>query len=325
MMPDRIDLEGKKVLVTGGSGFVGTNVIRKLLEERADVSATYHSKIRFPQIGVNYMKADLTNVDDAKRVTKGMDCVVLTAAFCAGAEGMLADPLALVTDTIIINLRTLKAAKENGVRKCIYVSSGMVYPYKDTPLTEEEGFDGDPFDKYFTGGWSRRSVETVCRMYAEKLKLMDITVVRVDNVYGPYDNFQPERSHVMPSLIKKAVDKMDPYEVWGDGKDYKDFTYVEDLAEGIILALKKADGYQVYNIVSGRNYTINEVLRMILCITGYENACIRYNNKKPMMVPYKVVSNEKAKNELGFEAETSIEDGITKTVKWYMENQESFL
>lgn len=318
---DVYSLKGKKILVTGGGGFVGTNTIIRLLKEDVIVKATcHHRKPRFPVDGVEYIPSDLTQKEDCLKVTKDIDCIIMTAAFVAGAQGMLANPMQLVTDTTILNLRILEAAYINGVKKCIYISSGMVYPFKKEPLTEEDGFIGDPFEKYFTGGWSRRYSEVICRMYAEKLKAMDITVLRIDNLYGPYDNFERKKSHVMPSLIRKTVERMNPFEVWGDGKDYKDFTYIEDLVEGIVLALKKAEGYNVFNLASGKNVTINDVLHLILKCGDYEDAQIIYNTNMPMMIPYKVLSVEKANNILGFMATTSLEDGIRKTMNWYKVN-----
>lgn len=318
MSDELVALDGLRVLVTGGGGFVGTNVVKKLVKEKAIVRATCHVRNpRFPIENVEYVHTDLTRKEDCLKVVEGMDAIVLAAAFVAGAQGMLASPMHLVTDTVILNLRMLEAAYEEGVKKCVYISSGMVYPFSKEPLKEDDGYIGDPFDKYFTGGWSRRFIEVVCRMYAEKARAMDITVLRIDNLYGPYDNFEHTKSHVMPSLIRKTVERMDPFEVWGDGQDYKDFTYIEDLVDGIILALKKVNGYHVYNLASGKNVTINDALKIILKCGAYEDAKILYNAAKPTMIPYKVLSVEKAKNELGFVAKTSLEDGIKKTMEWY--------
>lgn len=314
-------LQGMKVLVTGGGGFVGTNVVERLVKEGAKVTATYHKhepKCKFE--GVEYVSTDLTCREDCLEVTKAQEAVVLTAAFVAGAEGMLAGPMHLVTDTVILNLRTLEAAFENGVKKCIYISSGMVYPFLKEPLKEEMGFIDDPFEKYFTGGWSRRFIEVVCRMYAEKLKVMDITVLRIDNLYGPHDNFERNKSHVMPALIRKAVERMTPFEVWGDGQDYKDFIYIEDLVDGMVRALVRAKGFHVYNLASGRNVTINEALKIILKCCDYEDAEIVYNADKPTMIPYKVLCIDKAKKELGFCPNTTLEEGIQKTIEWYKMN-----
>lgn len=318
---DIYSLVNKKVLVTGGGGFIGTNISRRLVEENAIVTATYHNhKPRFPVKGVSYLHADLINKEDCLNITKDMDYIIMTAAFVSGAQGMLANPMQLVTDTVILNLRVLESAYLNGVKKCIYISSGMVYPFKKELLKEEDGFTGEPFEKYFTGGWSRRFIEVVCRMYAEKLKAMDITVLRIDNLYGPYDNFEQKKSHVMPALIRKTIERMNPFEVWGDGNDYKDFIYIDDLVEGIMLALKKTKGYEVFNLASGKNVTIKELLEIILRCGNYKDAKIIYNTDMPMMIPYKRLSIEKAERLLGFKALTSLEDGIKKTMDWYRKN-----
>ena len=319
------NLHDKNMLVTGGGGFVGTNVVKRLIAERAKVRATCHADApRFPIAGVEYVQADLTRKEDCLRVTKGIDAMVLTAAFfVTGAQGMLSDPMRQVTDTIILNLRVLEAALENGVKKCVFISSSIIYPFFDEPLKEEDGYTGDPYEKYFTGGWSRRCIEIICRMYAEKLKAMDITVLRIDNLYGPYDHFERHKSHVVAALIRKAVERMDPLEVWGDGKDYKDFIFIEDLVDGIVLALDKASGYHVYNLATGRNITINDVLQIILRCSGYEDAKILYKADMPTMIPYKVLCVDKARQDLGFEAKTSLEEGIRRTIDWYKEHPAS--
>lgn len=315
-------LTGKRILVTGGGGFVGTNVVKRLVAEHAVVRATCHSdKPRYPIEGAEYVRADLTEKEDCLRVTKGVDAVVMTAAFfVSGAQGMQSNPMRQVTDTMILNLRMLEAMLENGVKKCVFISTSMVYPFSDKPLKEEDGFTGDPYEKYFTGGWTRRCVETVCRMYAEKLKAMDITVLRIDNLYGPYDHFERNKSHVIAALIRKTVERMDPLEVWGDGKDYKDFIFIEDLVDGVVLALEKADGYRVYNLASGRNVTINDALKIILRCGGYEDANILHKNDMPTMIPYKVLCVDKIQNELGFTAKTSLEEGLRRTIDWYRQN-----
>lgn len=315
-------LAGKRILVTGGSGFIGTNVVKRLVAEDAIVRATCHSGgPRFPIDGAEYVYADLTEKEDCLRVTKGIDAMVMTAAFfVSGAQGMQSNPMRQVTDTIILNLRMLEAAQENGVKKCVYISTSMVYPFFDRPLKEEDGYTGDPYEKYFTGGWTRRCVEAVCRMYAEKLRAMDITVLRIDNPYGPYDNFERSKSHVIAALIRKTVERMDPFEVWGDGKDYKDFIFVEDLADGVALALEKAEGYHVYNLATGRNVTINDALKIILRCGGYEDANIVHKTDMPTMIPYKVLCVDKIRDELGFEAKTSLEEGLRRTLEWYRNN-----
>lgn len=311
-----------KIIVTGSSGFVGTNTCLRLLEEGHEVVGIYHNKqpqISHPNFSTKC--ADLTNRDECREAFNvGADAIIMTAAYVGGAEHLLQHPMRFVTDTTVINLYVLEAAYANGISKVVYISSGMVYPERRDALTEDMAFIDDPYEKYFFGGWSRRYSEVVCRMYAEKIpNPVDVTVLRIDNLYGPYDSFRWKKSHVMAALIRKAVERMDPFEVWGDGKDYKDFIYIEDLVQGIILALNNMKGFKVFNIASGENHTINEALEMILEAADYKDAKIVYNASKPTMIPYKRMSIDKARNELGFEPKYTLGEGIEKTVKWYRE------
>lgn len=316
--------KNKTVLVTGSAGFVGTNICLELLKKGAKVIGTWHNrKPRIENENFEAVKVDLTVREECMKITKKIDFVIMTAAFVGGAESMLAYPMQFVTDTTVMNLYILEAAYQNRVKKVLYISSGMVYPESKEPLTEERGLEGEPFEKYFFGGWSRRYTEVVCRMYAEKLKeKMPVVIVRVDNIYGPYDSFKWEKSHVMAASIRKAVERMNPYEIWGDGKDYKDFTYIKDLVYGALLALEKTDAFDVFNIASGTNYTVDEVIRTICRLDGFDDVQFTYNTSKPMMIPYKKVSIEKAKQELGYSPKYSLEEGIKETLKWYRNNQE---
>ena len=313
----------ERIIVTGCAGFVGTNVCLKLLSEGYEVVGIYHKKA--PLIKNECFKAVQADLSDREQCHMALNQnavgLVMTAAYVGGAEHLLQYPMRFVTDTTVINLYVLESAHLNGIKKVVYISSGMVYPERRDPLVEEWGMLGDPYEKYFFGGWSRRYTEVVCRMYAEKishdLKPLNITILRIDNLYGPYDSFRWEKSHVMAALIRKSVERMDPFEVWGDGKDYKDFIYIDDLVRGVCLALSVCEGFQIYNIASGENHTINEVLEIILEETDYTDANVQYNTSKPMMIPYKRMSIEKARKVLGFEPQVSIREGIRRTVDWY--------
>ncbi len=320
----------KTAVVTGASGFIGTNIMLRLLREDVRVVAVCHrNRPQYSDGRVTWVQADLSKPEECDSVFRKaaevsgngeIDYLVMTAAYVGGAEKLLNSPMAFVTDTTVLNLYVLQSAYRFRVHKTLYVSSGMGYAESRQPLVEERAMEGEPYEKYYFGGWSRRYIEVVCRMYAEKIKdPMDISVIRIDNVYGPYDSFRWEKSHVAAALIRKVVERQDPVEVWGDGKDYKDFIFVEDLAEGAVLALEHAKGFNLYNIASGRNVTVDELLQVILRADGYEDARIVYNADRPTMIPYKVTSIGKARRELGFNPQTTLEEGIRRTIRWYRE------
>jgi GDP-L-fucose synthase len=166
----------------------------------------------------------------------------------------------------------------------------------------------------------KRFTEVLCQMYCEKIKKpMAAIVVRPANIYGPFDDFEWATSHVLPALIRKAVERHDPLEVWGDGKDIKDFIYIDDFIDGILLAMEKLQGFKPLNIATGNPVDIKSALKIILCACDYKDAKIVFNNSKPTMIPKRLIDVSLAQKTIGFHAKVSFEEGLTKTVKWYMQ------
>jgi len=310
--------EKKKVLVTGGAGFVGTNVILKLLERGAKVRATFHQ--RPPQIknsSVEFIKTDLTKPSDCKKIVKGMDLVFMCAANTSGAAVTENTPLLHVTPNVIMNALMLEAAHRSGVQKFLYISSNAIYPVTDYPVKEED-MNYQFYEKYFPVSWMKVFTEKMCEMYATKIKNpMATVVVRPGNIYGPYDDFEWETSHVLPALIRKVIERHHPLEVWGDGKDIKDFIYVEDLVAGLLLAMEKMKTFDQVNISSGKPVQLMRAFKAMLKIDNFKDAKIVFNNSKPSMIPFRLINNSKAKKTLGFRPKTTLEEGLTKTIKWY--------
>jgi GDP-L-fucose synthase len=188
----------------------------------------------------------------------------------------------------------------------------------DYPVKEDDVMKGDVYEKYFFVGWMKRFTEIMCEMYARKLKEpMRVVVVRPANIYGEHDDFEWETSHVIPALIRKAVERHNPLEVWGDGNDIKDLIYVGDFVEGMLLAMERIDSFDPINIGSGRPCSIREALAAILKAAGYEDAAVAYNSSKPTMIPKRLIDVTKARELLGFEAKTPLVEGIKRTVQWY--------
>jgi GDP-L-fucose synthase len=303
----------------GGAGFVGVNLINRLLKLGAKVTATLHnSPAVIKDDKIRYVKCDLTRAEDCDRVFAGADYVFMCAANTSGAAVIEGTPLVHVTPNVVMNTLALEAAYKAGVKKFLFISSNTVYPDVDHPVREDEMMTGELFEKYFCVAWMKRFTEILCRMYAEKIKKPMMTVVvRPANIYGPFDDFEWATSHVVPALIRKVVERHKPLEVWGDGSDIKDLIYIDDFIEGMLLAMEKINMFDPVNIATGRPCSIKDVLNAILKVDGFADAKIVFNTSKPTMIPKRLIDVTKAQKLLGFEAKTSLEDGIRKTVQWY--------
>jgi GDP-L-fucose synthase len=310
--------KGKNVLVTGGGGFVGTNLVKRLVELGANVCATIHKngeKIKDERI--EYIKCDLLRPKDCGSICKDMEYAFLCAAVTSGAAVMEKTPLVHLTPNLIMNALMLEAAYAAGVKKTLFISTNTVYPVTDYPVKEND-VTNEFFEKYFIVGWMKRFSEIICEMYSTKIRSpMETVIVRPANIYGPYDDFEWETSHVLPAMIRRVVERHDPIEVWGDGKDIKDFIFIEDFIEGMLLTMEKIETFDIVNIASGNQYVLKDILNAIIQIDGYKNAEIIYDASKPTMIPKRLIDPSKAKKELGFEAKTPIEKGLKKTIKWY--------
>lgn len=297
---------------------MGVNLIQRLLALGANVTATLHKK---PPVLVdrciNYVTGDLRNAEDCHRAVKGVDYVFMCAANTSGAAVMDKTPLVHLTPNVLMNLLMLEAAYIENVKKFLFISSNTVYPVTDYPVSEHD-VTNEFFEKYFIVGWMKRFTEIVCEMYATKIKNpMKVVVVRPANIYGEYDDFEWETSHVIPALIRKVVERHKPLEVWGDGNDLKEFIYVQDFIDGILLAMEKIDSFDPINIATGRPCTVRDVLGTLLKIDNYGDANIVFNTSKPTMIPKRLIGISKAQAQLGFQSKVSLEEGLKRTVAWY--------
>ncbi len=319
-MTDKNLFSGKRVLVAGGSGFVGTHLTKKLHTLGASVRSTLHDKDLQQKIeGVEYLRVNLLDSEDCLAATKDIDFVFMCAANSSGAEVMEKTPLIHLTPNVVMNSQILSAAYENQIEKFCFISSNTVYPLTDFAVTEND-VTGEFFEKYFVVGWMKRFSEIMCEMYATKIKQpMDILVVRPGNLYGPFDKFNKSESKVIAALIRRALEKQDPFEVWGDGLDLKDFLYIDDFIEGMLKAFALDKKFTTLNIASGIPITIKEVLEKILEVTGHAQAEVVFDTTKPTMIPIRLINISAISEATGWKPKVGISDGLRQTVDWYVE------
>ena len=205
-----------KVLVTGGTGFVGINLINRLLNEGAKVRATLHHKD--PVIiddRIEYIRGDLRLEEDCEKVVDGIDYIFMCAANTSGAKVMDSTPLVHLTPNMLMNIQMLQAAYSAKVKKFLFISTNTVYPLTDFPVKESD-VTNNFYKSYHIVAWMKRFTEIVCEMYSNRIKEpMKTIIVRPGNLYGPYDKFDWEKSKVIPAIMRRAIERHDPFEVWG--------------------------------------------------------------------------------------------------------------
>lgn len=300
----------KKILVVGGSGFIGINLIKKLDKNKNYVSATYFKKKKFKRIkNVNYFKGDLKDFNFCKKITKSADIVFMCAAVSSGAKDIQNDPMMHVDENVMINLNIIKAASLNSVKKFIFLSSNVVYPNSKKPMSEEN-MNYSLFNKYFYVGWMKIFSEKVCEMYKDKIQIL---IVRPSNLYGPFDKFDKKKSKVIPSLIDKFKLK-NKIKVWGEGKDIKDFMFIEDFIDALILVVNRYKKFTIMNIASGKSIKLEKIINFLKKYHNKDN--IIYDTTKPTMIPVRKIDIKKLKNFIRFKPKFTIEKGLEKTIKW---------
>ena len=306
--------KNKRVLVTGATGLVGSNLVKELVKRKAKVYgiSLEESDYLTKKLEYYYCK-DLTNFESCQEVIKGMDYIFHCAANSAGAKVMKENPLSLVNDNILMTMNMLKAASEEGVKKFLYISSTTVYHDVPYPVKEQDIY-GDVFEGYVGVGNMKKIGEILCKIY-HNLTPMKIAIVRPVNIFGPHDKFDEERAHVIPSLIRRAVNREDPFVVWGTGNAVRDFIYVEDLINALLLVLEKKCDCDPVNIGTGRKVTIKDVVNIIIKIIDYRPNII-FDEGKPDAIPYRMVNVDKIRR-LGFNFKFSLEKGLKETIRWY--------
>ncbi|MFZ1983536.1 MAG: NAD-dependent epimerase/dehydratase family protein [Desulfatitalea sp.] len=314
MYPDK--LKGKKILVAGGAGLLGIHLMRRLAEMDLNAKASYFKRLPPKELQAHYQHFDFTRFDHCLKATRDQDCVIVCAVQASGVKGMKESPTASILPNLALHAGLFEACSQNGVRQVVWISSSTAYQEASYPIREDQlDLNQPPFALYQGVGWVYRYLEALARCYYDKNRL-PISVLRTTNIYGPFDHFDDDKSHVIPALIKRAVEKQTPYVVWGNGHTIRDFIYVEDLVEAVLRVLSQPFIPDPLNFSYGKPVSIAEVVGLILKHTVHHTIPI-FDETKPTAVPYRVLDNTRFDTLFGGIDRTSPSEGIRKTIDWY--------
>ncbi len=242
----------------------------------------------------------------------------MCAANTSGADIIEKKPLNHLTPNLIMNSKVFEMAYQAKVKKLCFISSSTVYPNKKNTIFEND-VNYKFFSKYYIVAWMKLFSEKMCEMYDSKIKKpMRTIVVRPSNLYGPHDKFDPNLSKVIPSIIRKSIYSKKHLEVWGDGKDIKDFLYIDDFIDGM-LAVFKNDKIKVINISYGKSVSLKKVISLIKKNIN-NKLTVKHNLTKPSMIPYRKISNNLIKRTTKWYPKINIETGLKKTIYWYLDS-----
>jgi len=304
---------GRRVLVTGGTGMVGRQVVALLARAGAVVRTASLDRLDVPG-AAEHRRGDLTDPAFCRAIVRDVDAVCHLAGIKGSVAVTAARPASFLVPLLQMNTNLLEAARRAGVRRLVYTSSIGAYPSREL-LREEDAWDGPPMDVF--PGWAKRMGELQLDAYRREHGL-DWAAVRLTNVYGPGDNFDPASAMVIPSLMARVAAGEDPLVVWGDGGAVRDFAYSADVAEGILLALARGTGGEVVNLGSGAPVTIRELVETLARVVPFRFV---FDASKPAGFPRRVMDATRARERLGWTAATPLRDGLEATWAWYRANR----
>lgn len=303
--------DNKRVTVTGGSGFLGSYVV-DMLKQRG----VAREAITIPRRATD----DLRDMQVCRRVVEGQDIIIHMAASVGGIGINREKPGEFFYDNLMMGVQLMEAARQAGVEKFVAIGTICAYPkFTPIPFHEENLWDGYPEETNAPYGLAKKMLLVQSQAYRQQYGFESIYLLPV-NLYGPRDNFDPRSSHVIPALIKKCVEAVAAnaatIEVWGDGSPTREFLYVEDAAEGIVLAAERYNNSEPVNLGSGMEISIRELVETIARLTGFQGDIV-WDASKPNGQPRRQLDVQRAEQYFGFRAHTSFEEGLRRTIEWY--------
>lgn len=310
--------EGKNVLITGGTGLIGREIVNILCNAGANVRIVSLDKINVND-RAEHVIGDLTSFEFCKDVTKSMNFVFHVAGIKGSIDVTVKKPASFFVPLLMFNTNVLEACRINKVEKIAYTSSIGAYSSAEV-FKEDKNLDGQPMDMF--PGWAKRMAEMQIEAYRIQYGLENFSVVRPCNVYGPGDNFDPKNAMVIPTLMYRIYQKEDPVVVWGDGSAIRDFAFSRDVAEGVILSLYHGTGGMPFlNLGSGCGVSIRQLVETLHSFLDFNYF---FDTGKPAGFPKRVMDISQSRALIDYQPTTSLLDGLKETWNWFVRNTDEY-
>lgn len=309
--------DGKRVLVTGGAGLVGSHLAEKLLEVGANVRVTkFSSEIPYDHSNLEVYCGDLESKKFCKEITNDVDYVFHCAVNNSGTMQVSNNPVKYISSNLTMDIKMLESSICNRVKKFLFVSSAIVYPDSSEFMKEEDAIETDLYNRLWPASETKRCMERMCTFFHNNYD-MDICIVRPSNIYGPRDNFNIKTAQVLPSLINKIYSTSENINISCKEDITRDFVYVRDFVNGTLMAMKDYCCGEPLNIGSGSPITLKFLVDKIIYILNKDIECIFDGNDRGG-TRIRKLDIEKATNKVGFSPNYSIENGLRETIDWFL-------
>jgi GDP-L-fucose synthase len=304
----------KKVVVTGGTGLIGRQIVAQLCDMGARVTTLSLDRLQADP-RAPHIYGDLADPNFCKEQTKGCDFVVHAAGIKGSVEVTKSRPASFFVPLVAMNTNVLEACRLNGVKKVVYTSSIGAYAPGEVFREEDDSFDQQPMDMF--PGWAKRMAELQIQAYRIQYGATNFAIVRPCNVYGPGDNFDPANAMVVPSLMARLHGGEKPLRIWGDGSAIRDIAYSKDVATGVIQALHHGTGDGFVNLGSGTGVSVRQLVEALQKVVPFD---YEFDTTKSSGFPRRVMDINKARKLIGYNPTTSLEVGLRETWEWYLAN-----
>ncbi len=312
----------KKIIVLGSTGFIGKNLVEYFKDKKYfEVYGTYNKTKPIKSKKINYVKCNLLNSAQVNKILKNKDIVIIAAATTSGAKDIIERPYIHVTDNAIMNSIITRSAFDNNCKHIIFLSCTVMYHSSKNKIKENDlNLNNEIYPNYFGGAWMKIFSEKMSEFYS-RLGRNKYTVIRHSNVYGPHDKYDLKKSHVFGASITKVLKSKDGIiNIWGHGKEKRDFLFIEDLCNFIYLAIKKQKkNYEIFNAGYGKLISINNLTKKIAKHAN-KKVYLKHDYSKKSLDTNVVLDCKKANQKLRWKVKNTIDNGIKKTLIWYKKN-----